>query len=161
MNAIRLLDEQHDEVRSLFEQLDLARSDELRRLLFEQIADALVIHTSIEERIFYPAIYGERTRELLGKSVEEHLGVKRIVSDLLLLSPRDPQFDAKVKVCREQVEHHVDEERHELFPRAKKVLDKAQLETIGQELQAMTDEMKNTQPRRAVSRQTSHAAVLR
>jgi len=161
MNAIRLLDEQHEEVSSLFEQLSLARSDELRGQLFEQIADALAIHTTIEERIFYPAIYGEQTRELLAESVEEHLAVKRVVNDLLALSPRDPQFDAKVKVCREEVEHHVGEERSALFPKAKKVLDKAQLDSIGRELQALTNEMKNTQPRRAVSREIAHAALLR
>lgn len=157
MNAIRLLDEQHDEVSWLFQQLDVAHTDAMRLQLLRQIADAIAIHTALEERVFYPAIYGERTRDLVAEGLDEHREIEHRVDDLLTLSPRDPLFAVQVKRCRQELEHHVVGEREALFPTARKLLAQERLEALGRELQAMTDEMKSTQPRRAVP----HEAVQR
>src|SRR6266436_6580872 len=82
VDAIELLETQHQEVESLFEMIERAGEDE-KQDLFEQLADALAVHTTIEEKHFYPATKSARTEELLQEAVEEHLSAKRLVADLM------------------------------------------------------------------------------
>ncbi len=84
----------------------------------QELADNLAAHAAIEERIFYPAAYGDNTRDLLEEAVEEHLALKRVIADLIKMGPSDDYFDAKIAVLKEQVAHHVEEEEKELFPRS-------------------------------------------
>ena len=41
-----------------------------------------------------------------------------------MMSSEDENFDAKLKVVQEQVEHHVEEEEGKLFKQVKKQIDK-------------------------------------
>src|SRR5438045_8106815 len=116
MSAIDMLESQHREVEGLFEEFEKARGPQQKQKVFEQIADKLAVHSTIEEKHFYPAAKSKETEELLTESVEEHLSVKRLIADLLALETADETFEAKVNVLKEQVEHHVQEEEEELFP---------------------------------------------
>src|SRR5216110_299716 len=104
MNATDLLKEQHAEVKELFEQLEQAEDEDEKQALFQELADNLAAHATIEERIFYPAAYAKKTKELLTEAVEEHLAMKRLIADLLAMTPDHENFDAKIKVLQEQVE---------------------------------------------------------
>ena len=160
MDAIELLKMQHEEAKKLFEQIEAAE-DEKKEELFEQLADALAVHATIEEKHFYPATKNARTEELLQEAVEEHLGVKRLIADLLEMSPEDAQFDAKVKVLKEQVEHHVEEEEGELFPKVKKMFKEDELDDLGVVMQDMADDLKAAgAPRESVPAETGSAAPL-
>ena len=159
MNAITLLDEQHDEVDALFERIE--RADGARKkAIFDELADLLAIHATIEEKMFYPAAEAKQTDDILLESVEEHLAIKRLVADLLGMSPSDRNFDAKCSVLKEQVQHHVREERTELFPKARKLLDAEQLDALGQEMYANTESLKGMRPRMNVPQETKTAATL-
>ena len=160
MNAIELLEEQHDDVEDLFEQLEEADDDEDKKSFFAQIADALAIHATIEEQIFYPAVKARRTKDILLESLEEHLGIKRVIADLLDLDPSDETFDAKMQVLQEEVEHHVEEERTKLFPPVKKLLAAADLDRLGQEMESLVAELEGTEPRFSVRDDTGKAAPL-
>src|SRR5262245_33991888 len=109
MNAIDLLLSQHREVKDLFAKIEKAKSADKKGELFETLADNLAIHSSIEEHHFYPAVKAEPTEDILLESLEEHLSVKRLLADLLETAPDGEEFDAKIKVLQEQVEHHVEE----------------------------------------------------
>ena len=161
MDAMKLLEQQHDEVTKLFAKLEDARGGERKKALCNEISDALAAHATIEEKIFYPAAYARLTDDILHESLEEHLGIKRFIADLLDMTAADEMFDAKVKVLKEQVQHHVEEERDELFPKVRKLLDADQLEALGQEMQSMFEELRLKQPRRAVPAEIDKAASLR
>src|SRR5262249_43577795 len=122
MNAIEMLDQQHAAVERLFEELEEARGDE-KQALFDELADSLAMHAMIEERHFYPALRGADTDELLDRSRDEHLQIKRSLAELLTLDAENERFDAKLAVLREEVELHVQEERDEVFPEAERVFD--------------------------------------
>ncbi|MDY7229106.1 hemerythrin domain-containing protein [Hyalangium rubrum] len=162
MNAIELLKEQHDEVNKLFKRYEkLADSaDEERRELFIQIADRLSAHATIEEQYFYPASKSARTEDQLLEAVEEHLAVKRLIADLLDMEPSDENFDAKMKVLMENVEHHVEEEEKELFKDVKKILSEDQLLALGVQMKAEFDELMEAEPRNEVPMQTDTAAPI-
>ena len=160
MNAIELLETQHQEVKQLFKKCEKA-SGESKRQLFEQIADALAVHAAIEEKHFYPATKSARTEDLLQEAVEEHLSVKRIIADLLDMDPAETQFDAKITVLQEQVEHHVKEEEGELFPKVKKLLSKEELEDLGVVMEEAEEELEaGGSPRDAVPGETGEAAPI-
>ncbi|HEY4731397.1 MAG TPA: hemerythrin domain-containing protein, partial [Myxococcales bacterium] len=73
----------------------------------------------------------------------------------------DPQFDAKVTVLQEQIEHHVEEEEKELFPKVRKMLGKEELEDLGVVMEDMAEELKASgSPRESVPAETGSAAPL-
>jgi hemerythrin superfamily protein len=161
MNAIKMLKQQHREVEGLFEQLEKARTGPQRQKVFDQIADALAAHATIEERHFYPSVKKRDTEDILLESTEEHLAIKRVIADLLDCEPSDERFEAKCKVLKDEVEHHVEEEEGELFPKVQKLFDDEALKALGEEMQATWDElMEAGNPREAVPSETEHAAPL-
>jgi len=129
--------------------------------LFEELADKLAVHASIEEHHFYPAVKAKRTEDILLESLEEHVGIKRVLADLLETEASDETFDAKISVLKEQVSHHVEEEEGELFPKVQKLLSSEQLEAIGQEMSAEQAELEDSgEPRLAIPGEAAHAAHI-
>ncbi len=160
MDAIKLLTEQHDDVEDLFEQYESSDDEETKRSAFQELADDLAAHSEIEEKIFYPAVYVGELKEQLREAVEEHLAVKRVLADLMELSPGDEMFDAKMKVLQEQVERHVDEEEKELFPKVKKNFAPAELDALGRQMESMFEDLRQREPSQKVPPETDHAARL-
>jgi hemerythrin superfamily protein len=161
MNAVKMLKQQHREVEKLFKQFESAKSAGPKRKTFIEIADALAIHATIEEKHFYPAVKKKQTEDILLESVEEHLEIKRIIADLLQMDAGDDTFEAKVKVLQEDVEHHVEEEEKELFPKVEKLFDDDALEAIGAAMDETAEELKRQgNPREAIPGETDAAAPL-
>jgi hemerythrin superfamily protein len=159
MDALSLLKKQHREVEKLFEKYEEAGSRREKTKLFLQVADLLAAHAELEETIFYPAVMVDETEDELREAVEEHLAVKRVLADLLSMSPDHPQFDAKVQVACDLVEHHVEEEERELFKIVQRIA-KGALEDLGAIMEAAFSEMLREQPRDHISEQTGEAAPL-
>jgi hypothetical protein len=160
MNAIDLLKAQHRDVAQHFALLGRTNDTDGRQALFDWIADALAIHSTIEERHFHPQVHMRRTEKILLESLEEHLGVKRVIADLLKIDASDPTFMAKMAVLEQQVERHVREEESELFPAVSKIFDEAQLEAIGQEMQGTVTMLEGTAARRRVPAEAVAPATL-
>jgi hemerythrin superfamily protein len=160
MNATDLLKKQHEEVQQLFQEFEQAEDEEGKRLAFEQIADALAAHATIEEKLFYPAVYMGDLKDDLQEAVEEHLSVKRVIADLLEMNVEEEEFDAKMIVLKEQVEHHVEEEESELFPKVRRNFESQELEALGAEMEAMFNELKEQEPREETPNQVERAAPL-
>ena len=161
MDALKLLEEQHAEVDELLTKLEKARSDEKKKALFTEMADKLAAHATIEEKLFYPAVKSQKTEELVLESAEEHLSIKRVLADMLSLEVDDEQFDAKLSVLKEQVDHHAhEEEEKELFPKVRKLLSKDELEGLGGEMSAMFEELMTKSPRKNIPSETDQAATI-
>lgn len=140
MNAIDLLTAQHREVENLFDECKKASTEE-KLELFYALANLLVLHTSIEERHFYPAAGEGVEEQQIREALEEHLLVKRGLADILSLDSVDAEFDAKLEVLREVVAHHLREEEEQLFPSVQQALSKKTLEDVGADLERMTVEL--------------------
>lgn len=161
MNALELLKSQHDEVEDLFAQIEEANAAKRKAELFVELADKLAAHAKIEEALFYPAVMAKQTRDLLLESTEEHLAIKRVLADMLELDPDDDQFDAKLAVMKEEVEHHArEEEEGELFPALRSVLSTDELAALGGEMLAMFEELVSGAPRLSVPDETAAAAPI-
>jgi hemerythrin superfamily protein len=157
MNAVDLLVTDHRRMEKLLEALVEAKGDEKARQ-FKEVADTLAVHVSIEERIFYPAVKAGRTEDILLESLEEHLSIKRVLADLIALSPSAETFDPKLHVLKEQVEHHHKEEEGDLFPKVRKLFDHDHLSKLGDTMEAERKNLEGGQPRTMVLDQTDQAA---
>jgi hemerythrin superfamily protein len=161
MDAITLLKRQHREVSSLFEKFHKARTGKQKQEIFAQIADSLAVHAAIEEKHFYPSVKKKATEEILFESVEEHLQMKRVIADLLQLDPSEAVFAAKVKVLQDDVEHHVEEEEEDLFPKVRKLFDAEDLTSLAEAMQETEAELKGEgNPRQMVPQETERAAPI-
>jgi hemerythrin superfamily protein len=161
MSAIDLLKSQHREVEKLFKQIESAKDGRKKMILFEEIADKLAIHAAIEEDHFYPAVKEKRTEDILLEAVEEHLTIKRTLADLMKLDVGEQSFDPKLKVLKEEVQHHVQEEEEDLFPKVKKILSAEELDALEQEMVAEQQELEEEgNPRAAIPAETGDAAPI-
>ncbi|MFZ6654062.1 hemerythrin domain-containing protein [Undibacterium sp. TJN19] len=143
-NALDLLIADHREAEELFEQYEKAKDAEKTKEKYEiarKVCAALLIHMQVEETIFYPAARAAlEDEDLLNEAEVEHNGAKDLIKQLGETEADDPMFDAKVKVLSEQIEHHVEEEENELFPKLKKTdLD---LDSLGEEMATAKEELK-------------------
>lgn len=137
VNAVSLLVHDHKEVKEMFEKFEglSDRSKASKKKLAEQICEALILHTQIEEEIFYPAVRAAiKDGDLMDEALVEHAGAKDLIAQILGMDPGDDLYDAKIKVLSEQIEHHVKEEEEEMFPKVKKT--SLDLLALGQEMAA-------------------------
>lgn len=158
VDAIQLLTEQHREVEQLFSKFEKTKQADEQEELFVQIADKLAVHARIEEQYFYPAVTAKKTEDMVLEAFVEHTSIKRLLADLLDTEADDPKFEAQMKVLKEQIEHHVEEEEGELFPAAKKVLDKEELVAIAQEMTALQQELEEQEPRNMIPEEVASQA---
>jgi hemerythrin superfamily protein len=142
MKATALLKKQHKEVADLFERIEASEQASEKKALFEELAGKLVAHDGIEREIFYPAcekkLTGEEDKDMLGEALVEH----GLVEFTLFNADRErgKEFDARVKVLKDIVEHHVEEEEKELFPEVEKAFAGSELEALGQRMEEAFDE---------------------
>lgn len=125
--AIQLLIDDHEAAKAIFEEYEtLAEndgSDEEKKALAEQVCAMLTAHTTIEEELFYPAAreaLGEDGEDLLDEAEVEHASAKDLIAQIQSMEPSEDLYDAKVKVLGEYVNHHVEEEESEMFPKCQK-----------------------------------------
>lgn len=145
-DAIKLLTEDHKEVKALFKAYEKLAKDEDsddadKQEIALQICLQLTVHAQVEEEIFYPAAREVlEEADLIDEADVEHASVKELVAQIESSSPEeDDHFDARVKVLGEYVDHHVKEEEGELFPKLKKA--ELDLEALGEEIAARKEEL--------------------
>ena len=115
-------------------------ASEGRTEVFVKLKAELDDHAAAEEQAFYSRIMvADLTQEKSRHSVAEHKEIDDILKELGELGYDSPAWLPKMKKLHELVEHHLDEEEHEVFQMAGKVLsesEKAELATEYQELRA-------------------------
>jgi hemerythrin superfamily protein len=122
-DAITLLKNDHREVEALFKDYEDAKGPATKQKIAERIAAALIVHTRIENEHFYPACEGKVEEADLKEAYVEHDAANVLIAEILASSKGDDFAEAKVKVLKEEIEHHVGEEERWLtgiFSQAKR-----------------------------------------
>ena len=143
-DAIALLMADHQEVKALFEQYEELAGGNAdssdRQALAETVCDLLTVHAAIEEEFFYPAARKALDDEdLLDEAEVEHASAKDLIAQIKAMGPDDDLYDAKVTVLGEYVQHHVEEEEGEMFPKTKG--SNMNLQELGSQLLARKHEL--------------------
>jgi hypothetical protein len=150
-DAIALLKADHREVEGWFKQFKATKSEAQRGKLAEKICEALKIHTTIEEEIFYPAfLAATQDRDMHHEAEVEHEGAKRLIAEIEATHPGDDYYEARVSVLSEMIKHHVKEEEQPggMFAEARK--SDMDLDDIGEQLQQRKAQLKNGGPKRSM-----------
>ncbi|KQO16187.1 hemerythrin [Acidovorax sp. Leaf76] len=142
-----LLDADHKAVKKMFKDFDAlteskARSAAQSRLdLARQICMELTVHAQVEEEIFYPAVRNAiKETDLIAEAEVEHQTAKDLIAQIEAAETADEEFNAKVKVLGEYIDHHVKEERNEMFPKAR-AAKKLDLVAMRDEVEARKQEL--------------------
>jgi hemerythrin-like domain-containing protein len=132
-DAIALLKADHAKVKKMFKEFDKLKDAGKKQDLANVICSELKVHTTIEEEIFYPAAREALADDdLLDEAEVEHASAKDLIAQIEGSSPDGDKWDAKVKVLGEYIDHHVEEEHTEMFPKVRKT--RLDLKALGQEL---------------------------
>ena len=138
-DVIDLLSTDQDEIAELLERYDVLAADRVqpdeRKTLAEELCSLLLVHAAVKEEIFYPALREVIDEEYL---IDEALvtldSARSLMDDIQNGDPTEPRYDEQVRILHELVTQHFDEERTQLFPKARaSTLD---LEEIGGEIAA-------------------------
>jgi hemerythrin superfamily protein len=143
-DAISLLKADHRQVEAWFSDFAKSKSSAKKRQLTSNICEALTVHTTIEEEIFYPAfLQATEDKDMHHEAVVEHAGAKQLIAQIQGMSPEDDYFDAKVTVLSEMIKHHVKEEEQPggMFAEAKK--SDMDLTDLGERLRARKRELQS------------------
>ena len=147
--AIAQLTADHARVKKLFKQYErLAKADapdKQKQELARTICAELTAHATAEEEIFYPAVREAIDKvELVDEADIEHASAKDLIAQIEGSSPSDDHYDAKVKVLGEYINHHVQEEENEMFPKVRRA--KVDTAALGEQIAARKEEIKQQKP---------------
>lgn len=148
-DAISLLKQQHKSAREILDSLanTTDRGIKIRHELLAKLRSELTQHMLIEEEIFYPAfkaaVERKKDKRLYYEAQEEHKTAKAVLKDLVRSDPASVAFGAKVKVLKELVEHHIEEEEQEMFPRAREALAKQELVELAERMEVRRQAIEN------------------
>ena len=146
-DACHLLDADHRAVKKMFKEYEeltssKARDSRARKMdLAREICLQLTVHAQIEDEIFYPALREAiRETDLLDEAEVEHQTARDLIAQIEAMEDSEEIIDAKVKVLGEYIDHHVKEERNEIFPKARGTR-KLDLMAMRDELEARKEQL--------------------
>lgn len=141
-DAIAVLKADHRQVEGWFKQFCNTDSKQRKETLAGKICDALRIHATIEEEIFYPAFLEATDEEDIHHEAQvEHNGAKKLIAEIEDSGSDDEYYDAKVTVLFEMIKHHVKEEEKPggMFAKARR--SEMDLQGVGARLRARKKEL--------------------
>ncbi|WP_029539774.1 MULTISPECIES: hemerythrin domain-containing protein [unclassified Rhodococcus (in: high G+C Gram-positive bacteria)] len=162
-DAIVLLKNDHKEIRKLFRDFrgagPNARVEKGR--IVDDIIEALTVHTYIENEGMYPEVrdLAPDLEDDILESYEEHHVADVLVVELAAMKPDDERFDAKTTVLIENVEHHIEEEEQEWFPKVREALGRKQLREMGARMLELRDKAPRSPARPSALKKTVDAVI--
>jgi hemerythrin superfamily protein len=136
LTALDLIEDDHDRLKKMFDEALEATDGASRAALLHRIRAELIAHERVEEDIFYPALRSasEQAKDIVLEGYEEHHVIDVILDEMLDVPEDAENWQAKLKVLHENLEHHIEEEEGEMFTRARKTMSKEQLSALGDEM---------------------------
>ena len=144
-NAITMLKSDHATLKRLLRELNGTpdRAVKERERLVSQIEQEVKMHAQVEEEVFYPAFLAKTentdAEDMFYEAAEEHHVVDMVLPALKAANPKSHEFEAKAKVLKDLLEHHIKEEEGEMFVKARSIFSDEQLRELGDLMQARKD----------------------
>lgn len=125
----------HSHVMVTFHQYTGTTRPGVKKALAETICDAVEIHATLEEEIFYPVMRGLAGDEsVIQKSPAEHEEIKRLIANLRATDASDFRHDGLMHELMREIMHHVADEETVLLPEAERMLSKDRLNELGAQM---------------------------
>jgi hemerythrin-like domain-containing protein len=147
-DLIALLKKDHADVKKLFKQFEKSESAKEKDALAIRICEMLAVHSACEEEFLYPACrhaFDDADQEFVNEATVEHATAKDLIGQIEAMNAGDEMFAATVKVLGEYINHHVEEEEGEIFPRLRSTdLD---LNELGQQIAERKEQLMDLRER--------------
>ncbi|MEX0683755.1 MAG: hemerythrin domain-containing protein [Dehalococcoidia bacterium] len=140
MDALQMLRDDHLKVKDLFRRFDEAADGTTRKAIVDEAIAELMIHSQLEEEVFYPAMEREGLPDLVRHSEEEHAAADRIMVELSSTDSRDKTLEPRFRLLVETVTEHITDEESQMFPRAAE-LPRDRLSRIGDQMAALKERL--------------------
>jgi hemerythrin superfamily protein len=122
----------HSHVMVTFHQYTRDKRPSVKKALAETICDALEIHATLEEEIFYPVMRPKaHDQKVMEKSEPEHMEMRHLIAEIRRTDPKSPRYDDLVFELMRDVQHHVADEETVLLPEAEQSLSRDDLSELG------------------------------
>jgi hemerythrin superfamily protein len=126
MDIFEVLTSDHEKVKKILEQMQQtsSRASGRREKLVQSLSVNFLPHAYAEEQYFYQILLDETSeQEDIYSALEEHRAAKMVLADLTDAAADDPRWMARLRVLKELVEHHIEEEESQIFDIAREVID--------------------------------------
>jgi hemerythrin-like domain-containing protein len=111
-DVITLLNQDHREVEQLFAEFRSTQDP----AVVDQICEELTVHAAVEEEVVYPVLK-RIDADLEQEAEEEHDQAKQLIVQIQSLTTGDPQLGELIRQLEDAVQHHVQEEEDEAWPK--------------------------------------------
>jgi hemerythrin HHE cation binding domain-containing protein len=138
-DATAVLCAQHDAIESLIDEVAAARDATVRSRAFAALTDLVIVHLALEQELFYPAMVGVVSDEVVRELYVEHGEIKRVLADLLWLDLEDPRFDGQLAMLASLFDGHAQWQHDHLFEIAIVALGDSGLAALGSRLEDAFD----------------------
>jgi len=142
MNAIQLLKNEHEKAKRAFTEIQAASADQ-RAGLWAKLEPELKLHEQMEETALYGPVaqeVGARDRSLKEWQEHHHEEVgeaEALIEEIDGIDPTGEEWVERVTELQETLEHHVEEEEGNIWPRIQQVWDQSKLEHAGQRMETL------------------------
>lgn len=138
-DPISMLEQDHRKVEALFADWQATKD----AAVAEQICTELTIHATVEEQTVYPVLaeavpQGEQLEE---EAEQEHGEAKELITQIQQAGFTGPLVAELMEELISGVNHHVQEEEGEIFPKMRESLPKAQLDAVGVQAEQVKQQM--------------------
>lgn len=132
--------QEHQQVSRLLNQLTEGQPT---KQMIQELYTMLEAHTKAEEKTFYKDLEkSEQTQEIVLEGIEEHHVADVLLEEIIKLRSNDKRLKAKLMVLKENVEHHVQEEEQQMFPKARRMMDTQWAEQMAQKFEKQEETLK-------------------
>jgi iron-sulfur cluster repair protein YtfE (RIC family) len=129
-DVIQLLETDHREVEDLFAKAE-STTGAAKQQVVTKIASELTLHAAVEEEVVYPAMREAGLNDIVDEAEQEHGKLKDLVAQLEAMDATTDEVDAVLAELKADVQHHVEEEESEGFPKLRAAVESAELESLG------------------------------
>ena len=133
-DVIKLLETDHREVEDLFAKAE-STSGAAKQQVVTKIASELTLHAEVEEQIVYPAMREAGLTDIVDEAEQEHSKVKELVAQLETMDGATDEVDSVLAQLKADVQHHVEEEESEGFPKFREAVDQSELQTLATQVE--------------------------
>ena len=137
LRATTILKKDHRVVSGLFWTLQQATVPSIRQAIFNKIQTELDVHATVEEEIFYPAVrnlYSGNAEAQVEEARREHEQIRTLCNEVASIDPSSFRFMSKANELKETIDHHVEEEEHEMFPLVQRMMSNDELFNLGRRM---------------------------
>jgi len=140
-NAIELLTQEHREAEQMLQQLQGTRGEDMT--LLQTAATELRMHMKIEEDVLYPYLRKNLTNgsNLMTEANKEHEEAKEALAQVERTAGTE-QFEQALQTLTEGIQHHVEEEETEIFPKMREDFDEKTLTDFGRQLEEAKQQLR-------------------